>query len=132
MLELNSQANQAVRKCLRICDMIESEMNNYERCEFTSQVYEMLACMRDQHLVSFSKSVDFSTDSLNARPMRDPGENELIDSSRLIYDCVRDLRNALLLIPQPDADNEFEIDQQQQQTGLSANTGYFLLMIISA
>lgn len=100
--------------------MVESEINNYERCDFTSQVYEMVANLRDHHLLVFSKSVDFSTDALNARPMRDPNENELIDSSRLIYNCVRDLRNALLLIPQPDADNEFEIDQQ---TGLSADIG---------
>lgn len=116
--------------------MIESEMNNYERCDFTSQVYEMLTSMRDQYMVTFSRSVDFSTDALNARPVRrDPNENELIDSSRLIYNCVRDLRNALLLIPQPDADNEFEIDQQQQNSSasLSANSGlvYLILLLLT-
>lgn len=91
--------------------MIENEMNNYERCEFTSQVCEIVATLRDHYLVSFSKAVDFATDALNARPVRDPNENELIDSSRLIYNSVRDLRNAILLIPQPDGDNQFEIEE---------------------
>jgi catenin alpha len=112
VVELNSNANQAIRKCLRVCDMIDSEMNNYERCEYTSQVSELVSILRNQNLVLYSKAVDFATDALNSRPIRDANENELIDSSRLIYDCVRDLRNALLLIPQQDGDNEFELDDE--------------------
>lgn len=123
VVELNSNANQAIRKCLRVCDMIDSEMNNYERCEYTSQVSELVSILRNQNLVLYSKAVDFATDALNSRPIRDANENELIDSSRLIYDCVRDLRNALLLIPQQDGDNEFELDDEYWSP-LNVNKGY--------
>lgn len=105
--------------------MIDSEMNNYERCEYTSQVSELVSILRNQNLVLYSKAVDFATDALNSRPIRDANENELIDSSRLIYDSVRDLRNALLLIPQQDGDNEFELDDEYWSP-LNVNKGYQL------
>jgi catenin alpha len=57
---------------------------------------------------------------MKAKPMRDLNENEFIDSSRLLYDSIRELRNALLQIPQPESDNlldevEAEVEQEEVQ-----------------
>ena len=40
--------------------------------------------------------MDGAVDSLNSR--RDPDENEFVDASQRVYDGVRDVRRAVLLI----------------------------------
>lgn len=107
VVELNSNANQVVRETLRVCDVVHAEMNNYEPCEFTNKIDDSVRVLRDKLLIGFSKSVDYATDALNSKPLRDPNENELIECSRLINDAVRDLRNAILLIPQEDSSESY-------------------------
>lgn len=110
---LSANAASVTHKCRRICDMIDDEMNNYETCNFTNRVYESVSALKDRLLVSFTHSIENALAS-------NPNENDLIESARLIYDNVRDMRNALFLIPHADMDSDYaefdeEYDEQLKQ-----------------
>ena len=46
---------------------------------------------------NFAEKVEIAVDCLSYNPPRDIDENEFIDASRLVYDAVRDIRQAVLL-----------------------------------
>lgn len=46
---------------------------------------------------NFAEKVEIAVDGLSYNPPRDIDENEFIDASRLVYDAVRDIRQAVLL-----------------------------------
>lgn len=96
----------------RICNIVVAEMDNYEPCEYTNKVLDTVQVLRDQIIVNFARSVDYAINALVAQPIRDPDENEFIDASRLVYDGVRDVRNAVLLIRDPNYEvSDSDIDE---------------------
>lgn len=46
---------------------------------------------------NFAEKVEVAVDALNSNPPLDIDENEFIEASRLVYDGVRDIRQAVLL-----------------------------------
>ena len=46
---------------------------------------------------NFAEKVEIAVDALNCNPPQDVDENEFIEASRLVYDGVRDIRQAVLL-----------------------------------
>lgn len=46
---------------------------------------------------NFAEKVEIAVDALSCNPPREVDENEFIDASRLVYDGVRDIRQAVLL-----------------------------------
>jgi catenin alpha len=46
---------------------------------------------------NFAEKVEIAVDALSYNPPREVDENEFIDASRLVYDGVRDIRQAVLL-----------------------------------
>lgn len=46
---------------------------------------------------NFAEKVEVAVDALSYNPPREVDENEFIDASRLVYDGVRDIRQAVLL-----------------------------------
>ena len=46
---------------------------------------------------NFAEKVEIAVDALNCNPQQDVDENEFIEASRLVYDGVRDIRQAVLL-----------------------------------
>lgn len=46
---------------------------------------------------NFAAKVETAVDALSCNPQREVDENEFIDASRLVYDGVRDIRQAVLL-----------------------------------
>lgn len=46
---------------------------------------------------NFAEKVEVAVDALSYNPQREVDENEFIDASRLVYDGVRDIRQAVLL-----------------------------------
>jgi hypothetical protein len=46
---------------------------------------------------NFAEKVELAVDSLNSNPPQDVDENDFIEASRLVYDGVRDIRQAVLL-----------------------------------
>ena len=46
---------------------------------------------------NFAERVEMAVDALTQNPQGDIEENEFIDASRLVYDGVRDIRQAVLM-----------------------------------
>ena len=46
---------------------------------------------------NFAEKVEHAVDALNSQPQKDVDENEFIEASRLVYDGVRDIRQAVLM-----------------------------------
>ena len=46
---------------------------------------------------NFAEKVEMAVDALSQNPPGDIDENEFIDASRLVYDGVRDIRQAVLM-----------------------------------
>lgn len=44
----------------------------------------------------FAEKVELAVDALNSNPSRDVDENQFIEASRLVYDGVREIRQAVL------------------------------------
>jgi catenin alpha len=96
----------------RVCNIVSAEMDNYEPCDYTNKVLENVITLRDQIIVNFARSVDYAINALVAQPLKDTDENDFIDASRLVYDGVRDVRNAVLLIRDPNYEvSDSDIDE---------------------
>jgi catenin alpha len=108
-------AQQVASRVVRICNVVNYEMFNYEPCDFTKKVLDSVFIIKSTILNNFVQTVEFANKALKSQPIKEPNENEFIDASRQIYYSIRDLRNALLLIPQEnDSDNMFEVDEKEQ------------------
>ena len=47
---------------------------------------------------NFAQRVEVAVTALSSNPNKDVDENEFIDASRLVYDGVREIRRAVLMI----------------------------------
>ncbi|KAL3863765.1 hypothetical protein ACJMK2_005501 [Sinanodonta woodiana] len=95
----------------RVCNVVSAEMENYEPGPYTERVMEAVILLRDQVMPNFAEKVEMAVDALSMMPPHDVDENEFIDASRLVYDGVRDIRQAVLSIRTPeeiDTDTEYE------------------------
>jgi catenin alpha len=108
---LDSTAGAIRCRTARVCNVVSSEMDNYEPCDFTAKVLETVSMLRDKIIPNFAQSVEYAVNTLSAKPIRDLDENAFIDASRLVYDGVRDVRNAVLLMREGDFDeSDSDID----------------------
>lgn len=46
----------------------------------------------------FTEQIESAVEALSANPSQPVDENEFIDASRLVYDGIRDIRKAVLMI----------------------------------
>ncbi|KAH8038213.1 hypothetical protein HPB51_024986 [Rhipicephalus microplus] len=76
----------------RVCNVVTSEMDNYEPV-----------------MPNFAQKVEMAVEALSASPQKEIDENEFIDASRLVYDGVREIRRAVLM-NRLDVDSEDEMD----------------------
>ncbi|KAL7637222.1 UNVERIFIED_CONTAM: hypothetical protein RMT77_011934 [Armadillidium vulgare] len=91
----------------RVCNVVGSEMDNYEPCMYTERVLEAVKVLRDQVLPNFAQRVDVAVEALSSTPGKEVDENEFIDASHLVYDGVREIRMAVLMNK---ADDELDPD----------------------
>ncbi|KAK7109533.1 catenin alpha-2-like [Littorina saxatilis] len=100
----------------RVCNVVTAEMDNFEPGRYTERVMEAVTMLRDQIISNFAEKVEVAVDALNARPTQDIDENEFIEASRLVYDGVRDIRQAVLLngIDVDDSDSEVEVEDEYE------------------
>ncbi|XP_041371058.1 catenin alpha-2-like isoform X2 [Gigantopelta aegis] len=97
----------------RVCNVVQFEMNNYEPGPYTERVMEAVVMLRDQIMPNFAEKVELAVDGLSANPPRDIDENDFIEASRLVYDGVRDIRQAVLMnrnVTEYDSDSEVEFE----------------------
>nr|XP_054917430.1 catenin alpha-like [Dermacentor andersoni] len=94
----------------RVCNVVTSEMDNYEPGIYTERVLEAVAVLRDQVMPNFAQKVEMAVEALSASPQKEIDENEFIDASRLVYDGVREIRRAVLM-------NRFDVDSEDEMDG---------------
>ncbi|BFY98742.1 hypothetical protein BsWGS_01782 [Bradybaena similaris] len=81
----------------RVCNVVVAEMDSYEPGQYTERVMEAVVMLRDQIMPNFAEKVENAVDALNSNPPKDVDENDFIEASRLVYDGVRDIRQAVLM-----------------------------------
>ena len=109
-------ATRVITRTVRVCDAVSSEMSNYERCDFTSRVVDSVKIIKETIVSEFAHAAEYAKHALTSRPVDELNQNEFIDASRSIYDSVRELRNALLLVPQENDDSDNMDDEEITQT----------------
>lgn len=80
----------------RICDMVTAEMDNYEPCPYTRKVLEAIKVLNDK-IKDFDKKTEATIKIMTDKPEEEIDENEFIDTTRLVYDGVREVRRAVLM-----------------------------------
>uniref|UniRef100_A0A4W5R1E3 Uncharacterized protein n=1 Tax=Hucho hucho TaxID=62062 RepID=A0A4W5R1E3_9TELE len=73
-------------------------MDNYEPGVYTEKVLEATKLLTNTVMPRFTEQVEAAVEALSANPTLPVDENEFIDASRLVYDGVRDIRKAVLMI----------------------------------
>ena len=108
----------------RICDVVINEMDTYEPDYYTEKVVEAFVTLREQVMPKFEARLETTVNALATS--EDPQENEFIDSSRLVYDGMRDIRRAVLMLRNPedvdDSDIEAVMDGEDTLSRLSGKT----------
>lgn len=108
----------------RVCNVVTAEMENYEAGAYVDRVMEAVVMLRDQVMPNFAEKVEIAVDALSYNPPREVDENEFIDASRLVYDGVRDIRQAVLLDrTEVETDSEVEDDPYETRSKSSYMTG---------
>ncbi len=72
-----------------------------------------MSILKDQFLTNFARSVEYAVNALTSHPCQDPNDNGFIEASRLVYDGVHDVRNAVLML----YDNGYESDSDMEDYG---------------
>ncbi|XP_052252345.1 catenin alpha-2-like isoform X1 [Dreissena polymorpha] len=111
----------------RVCNVVAAEMDNYEPGPYTDRVMEAVILLRDQVMPNFAEKVELAVDALSQNAPERIDENEFIDASRLVYDGVRDIRQAVLMNRAPeeldtDTDLEDEADHYDTRSKSSYQT----------
>jgi catenin alpha len=94
----------------RICNVVASEMDNYEPGLYTERVLEAIRLLSTGMMPNFAQKVDGVLDALASGKEDDVDENEFIEATRLVFDGVREIRHAVLLnrgLGDDDSDNEW-------------------------
>lgn len=104
-------------RSLRICDVVDGEMDQHPSNQYTETVRNATRRLRDNVLPQFvaraGKIVEGICDAEQTGEERDTDQdvNEMIDACQLVHDAVNDIRHALLMNRNPedvDSDNEYE------------------------
>lgn len=99
-------------RAARVVHVVTSEMDNYEPGVYTEKVLEATKLLTNTVMPRFTEQVEAAVEALSANPTLPVDENEFIDASRLVYDGVRDIRKAVLMIRTPEEldDSDFETE----------------------
>lgn len=103
-------ANNIRGRTSRVCNVVVAEADLYEPDEVINKVLETVAILRDQLIHNFSRSVEYALTALTSQPMKDPDDNGFIEASRLVYDGVHDVRNAVLMLQDHNYDSESDVE----------------------
>lgn len=111
-------------RAARVIHVVTSEMDNYEPGIYTEKVLEATKLLSDTVMPRFTEQVEAAVESLSGESNLPVDENEFIDASRLVYDGIRDIRKAVLMIRTPDEldDSDFETDDFDTRSRTSVQT----------
>uniref|UniRef100_A0A673IWN6 Catenin alpha-1-like n=1 Tax=Sinocyclocheilus rhinocerous TaxID=307959 RepID=A0A673IWN6_9TELE len=111
-------------RAARVVHVVTSEMDNYEPGVYTEKVLEATKLLTDTVMPRFTEQIEAAVEALSANPSQPVDENEFIDASRLVYDGVRDIRKAVLMIRTPEEldDSDFETEDFDSRSRTSVQT----------
>ncbi|KAL7858599.1 hypothetical protein AOLI_G00187010 [Acnodon oligacanthus] len=111
-------------RAARVVHVVTSEMDNYEPGVYTEKVLEATKLLTETVMPRFTEQVEAAVEALSANPSQPVDENEFIDASRLVYDGVRDIRKAVLMIRTPEEldDSDFETEDFDSRSRTSVQT----------
>uniref|UniRef100_A0A672H0Q0 Catenin alpha-1 n=1 Tax=Salarias fasciatus TaxID=181472 RepID=A0A672H0Q0_SALFA len=111
-------------RAARVVHVVTSEMDNYEPGVYTEKVLEATKLLTDTVMPRFTEQVESAVEALSANPTQPVDENEFIDASRLVYDGIRDIRKAVLMIRTPEEldDSDFETEDFDVRSRTSVQT----------
>uniref|UniRef100_A0A8C5A6Q0 Catenin (cadherin-associated protein), alpha 1 n=1 Tax=Gadus morhua TaxID=8049 RepID=A0A8C5A6Q0_GADMO len=121
-------------RAARVVHVVTSEMDNYEPGVYTEKVLEATKLLTNTVMPRFTEQVEAAVEALSANPTMPVDENEFIDASRLVYDGVRDIRKAVLMIRTPEEldDSDFETEDFDVRSRTSVQTEDDQLIAIMA
>uniref|UniRef100_A0A8C5FF07 Catenin alpha-2 n=1 Tax=Gadus morhua TaxID=8049 RepID=A0A8C5FF07_GADMO len=112
-------------RAARVVHIINAEMENYEPGVYTERVLESIKLLSETVMPRFAEQVEVAIEALSTDPPQAFEENEFIDASRLVYDGVRDIRKAVLMIRTPEEledDSDFEQEDYDARSRTSVQT----------
>uniref|UniRef100_A0A3B3TD82 Catenin alpha-2 n=1 Tax=Paramormyrops kingsleyae TaxID=1676925 RepID=A0A3B3TD82_9TELE len=112
-------------RAARVVHIINAEMENYESGIYTERVLDSLKILSETVMPRFAEQVEVAIEALSTTPSQTFEENEFIDASRLVYDGVRDIRKAVLMIRTPEEledDSDFEQEDYDARSRTSVQT----------
>uniref|UniRef100_A0A673JUT2 Catenin alpha-1 n=1 Tax=Sinocyclocheilus rhinocerous TaxID=307959 RepID=A0A673JUT2_9TELE len=111
-------------RAARVVHVVTSEMDNYEPGVYTEKVLEATKLLTNTVMPRFTEQVEAAVEALSTNPSKPVDENEFIDASRLVYDGVRDIRKAVLMIRTPEEldDSDFETEDFDSRSRTSVQT----------
>uniref|UniRef100_A0A671MPC8 Catenin (cadherin-associated protein), alpha 2 n=1 Tax=Sinocyclocheilus anshuiensis TaxID=1608454 RepID=A0A671MPC8_9TELE len=112
-------------RAARVVHIINAEMENYEPGVYTERVLESIKLLSETVMPRFAEQVEVAIEALSTSPPQSFEENEFIDASRLVYDGVRDIRKAVLMIRTPEEledDSDFEQEDYDARSRTSVQT----------
>uniref|UniRef100_A0A8C2X3Q3 Catenin (cadherin-associated protein), alpha 1 n=1 Tax=Cyclopterus lumpus TaxID=8103 RepID=A0A8C2X3Q3_CYCLU len=111
-------------RAARVVHVVTSEMDNYEPGIYTEKVLEATKLLTNTVMPRFTEQVESAVEALSANPSLPVDENEFIDASRLVYDGIRDIRKAVLMIRTPEEldDSDFETEDFDVRSRTSVQT----------
>uniref|UniRef100_A0A8C5HZC7 Catenin alpha-1 n=1 Tax=Gouania willdenowi TaxID=441366 RepID=A0A8C5HZC7_GOUWI len=121
-------------RAARVVHVVTSEMDNYEPGIYTEKVLEATKLLTNTVMPRFTEQVESAVEALSANPTLPVDENEFIDASRLVYDGIRDIRKAVLMIRTPEEldDSDFETEDFDVRSRTSVQTEDDQLIAIMA
>ena len=81
----------------RISEVVAAEMESFEAGVYTETVMEAVNTLMTLHVPNFVAQVDLVVENYLHVPQTEVDENEFLDSSRQLYEGVRDIRRAVLI-----------------------------------
>lgn len=84
-------------RCARVCNVVEAEMENYEPGAYTRKVLDSVKMLRGKIMSNFADRVQSVVNVLNEGSHAGFDHNDFIDSSRSVYEAVREVRRCILL-----------------------------------
>ncbi|XP_003215304.1 catenin alpha-1 [Anolis carolinensis] len=111
-------------RAARVIHVVTSEMDNYEPGVYTEKVLDATKLLSNTVMPRFSEQVEAAVEALSSDPAQPMDENEFIDASRLVYDGIRDIRKAVLMIRTPEEldDSDFETEDFDVRSRTSVQT----------
>ncbi|XP_039080797.1 catenin alpha-1 isoform X1 [Hyaena hyaena] len=111
-------------RAARVIHVVTSEMDNYEPGVYTEKVLEATKLLSNTVMPRFTEQVEAAVEALSSDPAQPMDENEFIDASRLVYDGIRDIRKAVLMIRTPEEldESDFETEDFDVRSRTSVQT----------